>query len=367
MTEEEIKKELEEFQNHPLFMTELPENPQDNPYLATLQSLQYEGSPADVAKEFLEKSQEALENYKNSKNFEQLKECMFYICNAIDHVKDDSTVPDSLKYDLYHYRTQIQLMVKNYGYAVEDLNSALFYQDNDEAYFTLIECYVAQESYEKALKVIRRRMKKLVENDLPEDKAKYKLFKLEEGKILKYIEELEEKLQKMETFKNLENKEKIKLYDILTRRSIKIKPQVHKIPANVEASIYLDEDRLIHFPVLIIYEEFNMTDYIQDVDENSMISDIFEILFGDNNKLPWDKENKYKMNTCTAFYELSKFDSVLQRESNYYYPLRNDDKLIDVLTNKQVYMSGFPVIVILSQLSNFYQHFIKNKVVIKRR
>lgn len=367
MTEEEIKKELEEFQNHPLFMTELPENPEENPYLATLQSLKYEGSPEEVARDLMEKSQEALKNYKSKKNFEQLKESMFYICNAIDHVKDDSTVPDVLKYDLYHYRTQIQLMIKNYGYAVEDLKSALFYQDNDEAYFTLIECYVAQECYEKALKVVKKRMKKCVDMHLPDEKAKYKLLKIEEEKILKYINELEEKLEKIETFKNLENKEKLKLYDILTRRGIKIKPQLHKVPANVEANIYLDEDRLIHFPVLIIYEEFNMTDYIQDVDENCMISDIFEILFGENNKLPWDKENKYNMNTCAAFYELSKFDTVMQKESNYYFPLRNDDKLIDVLSNKQVYMSGFPVIVIMSQITNFFHHFKKNKVIIKRK
>jgi hypothetical protein len=367
MTEEEIKRELEELQSHPMFMTELPEKPEENPYLSALQSLQYEGNPEDVAKELMEKSQEALNKYKETKIFDYLKECMFYICNAIDHVKDDSTVPDVLKYDLYYFRTQIQLMVKNYGYAIEDLKSALFYVDNDDAYLSLIECYVAQENYERALKEIKNRIKKMSELEIPQQMEKLKLFKMEQEKVLAYIKEIEDKLEKMETFKNLENKEKLKLYDILTRRGIKIKPQVHKIPANVEANIFLDEDRIIHFPVLIVYEEFNTIDYIQDVDENCLISDLLEILFGEHNKLPWDKENKYNMNTCTAFYELSKFDSVLQKEGNYYYPLRNDDKLIDVLTNKQVYMSGFPVIVILSQISNFYPHFLKNKVILKRK
>jgi len=367
MTEEEIKKELEEFQSHPLFMTEMPENPQDNIYLASLQSLQYEGNPADVSNELMEKSQVSLNKYKSTKNFEDLKESMFYICNAIDHVKNDSTVPDGLKYDLYAHRTKIQLMVKNYGYAVDDIKSALFYLDNNDGYFTLIECYVAQESYEKALKVIDTRMKKIKEIEIPEEQAQYKLFEIEKAKILKYVEELEGRLEKMETFKNLENKEKLKLYDILTKRGIRLKPQLHKVPANVEANIYLDEERLIHFPILIVYEEFNGTDYIQDVDENSLVSDIFEILFLNNNKLPWDKENKYNMNTCAAYYELSKFDSVLQRENNYYYPLRNDDKLIDVLTNKNIFMSGFPVIVIISQISNFFHHFLKNKVILKRK
>jgi hypothetical protein len=53
MTEEEIKRELEELQSHPLFMTEVPENVEENKALAGIQALQYEGKPEDIAIEFL--------------------------------------------------------------------------------------------------------------------------------------------------------------------------------------------------------------------------------------------------------------------------------------------------------------------------
>jgi hypothetical protein len=191
------------------------------------------------------------------------------------------------------------------------------------------------------------------------------LYIMKEKEVLNARKELLERLEKLEVFKNMENNEMIKLYDVLSKKGIKVKKQIHNIPAHCEAKIYTDESGLLHFPVLIIYEEFNMTDYIQDLYENTLVSDIFEMLLAE--KLPWDKENKYNMNTATCFFEISEVDSVLKSETNYYYPLRNDDKLIDILTNKKIYMNGFPVIVVVSQISSFYPHFMKNKILIKRK
>ena len=86
-----------------------------------------------------------------------------------------------------------------------------------------------------------------------------------------------------------------------------------------------------------------------------------DILFQE--RLPWDKDNKYHINSITAYYEISE-----QNKKDYcrYYPLRNDDKLISILTNKKVYLNGLPVIVILSQFSGFYQHFLNKKIILKR-
>ena len=366
MTEEEIKKELEELQSHPMFMTEIPENAEDNKYLAALQAIKFEGSPSEVAKEFLQKSKESLESYKQTKKFIDLKQSMYYICNAIDHVKDDGTVPDIIKFDLYYWRAGIQLMVNNIGYALEDLKSALFYNENDQAYFMLIKCYKKQEAYNKALKLIATRKSKL-ENDSNTDQEIINKYNLYNKKISNLQSQLVDRLKKLEIFKNMEKEEKLKLYDELTRHGIKLKPQIHNIPANYEAKIYVDQFHKFHFPILIIYEEFNSTDYIQDVEDSILISEILDILFSESSQLPWDKENKYNTNTCTCFYEISEFDPILKKESNYYYPLRNDDKLIDILKNKRVFMNGFPVLVVVSQLSNFYQHFLKNKIVIKRK
>ena len=177
--------------------------------------------------------------------------------------------------------------------------------------------------------------------------------------------ELLSKLDKIQIFKNLENNDKLRLYENLSKKGIKMKQQYHNVPANYQASIYQDEGKIYHFPILILYEEFNLTDYIRDVEENSLISDILDVLFQE--KLPWDKDNKYNLNTIICYYEITEFDTNSKKEINYYYPLRNDDRLIEVLTNKKVHMNGFPVLVIVSQISSYYNHFLKNKTVLKRR
>lgn len=287
---------------------------------------------------------------------------MYNICNAIDHVKEDSTVSDKTKHDLYMYRSTIQLMVKNQGYAIEDLKSALFYVDDIQSFSKLIDVYIEIEAYDKAKTLISNRLKK-IKNIANEEEMKILLKKENEIKDLQ--NDLMEKLKKLQIFKNMENVNKIKLYEELTKRGIKLKPQIHNIPVNCQANVYTDHESKLHFPILIVYEEFNTTDYIQDIIEDSLVSDILEVLFQE--KLPWDKENKYNTNTCICYYEISDIDPITKIEINYYFPLRNDDRLIDVLKHKKVHMNGFPVIVILSQISEHYTHFIKNKIIIKRK
>jgi hypothetical protein len=218
------------------------------------------------------------------------------------------------------------------------------------------------ENFDKAFKTIEERInkKKLIKQ---EESIELYLKKEDQAKVAK--RQLLSKLEKLQIFKYVEDTQKLKVYDNLSRRGIKLKQQYHNIPAHYEANIYQDENNMYHFPTLIIYEEFNVTDYLQDVEENSLISDILDILLQE--KLPWDKEGKYNMNTVKCFYEISDYDTVMKSEMSYYYPLRNDDKLIDVLKNRRVFMNGFPVLVIVSQNSNFYQHFLKNKIVIKRK
>lgn len=158
--------------------------------------------------------------------------------------------------------------------------------------------------------------------------------------------------------------EKSMLYTLLTDRGIKLKQQYHNIPPNYEAKIFSDEDKILHFPVLIVYEEFNTTDYLRDVEEGSLISDIIETLFEES--LPADKDKKYNLNTVKCFLEMSEMDTILKKETNVYFPLRSDDRLIDILTHEKVYMNGLPVIFIVSQITKFYTHFMNNKIILKR-
>lgn len=171
-------------------------------------------------------------------------------------------------------------------------------------------------------------------------------------------------MRNLEIFKNMQTDVRDYIIKKITEKGIKLKPQYHKIPPSYESQIYIDEENLLHFPVLIVFEEFNVTDYLRDVPEDSMISDILELLFSESH--PADKEKKYNKNTVKCFLEMSDYDFLCKKEMNMYYPIREDESLIDILRNKSVYMNGIPVILIVSQISKFYLHFLKSYNLLNR-
>ena len=377
LTEEEAQKELAELQEFPLFMTELPEHPEDNVYLESFQALQYEGKADEVGLDFLKSSKENLNKYKTSKKFNDLKEAMIDICNAIDHCEKDVEC-NHIKFRIYYHRGTMQVLVKNWRYAVDDLSEATKYIKDmdqnefnnelnegniDDAYLKLIRSYMEIKLFSKAKELIKIRKQVNEKEGLKSYKDKYISM---EKEIHQLKQKLLDDLNKMEAFKNMENDKQIKLYDELTSKGIKLENQLVNIPAGYQAEIYKDEENKYHFPILVLYEEFNMTDYIQDFVEDRLVSDILEIIFEDGN-LPWDKEHRYSKSNCKLFLKCSKIHPITKIEESFYYPIRNDESLLKVLTCKKVHMNGFPIICVVSPMSfNYYEHFLKKNIILKR-
>ena len=84
---------------------------------------------------------------------------MLYICDAIDHLKEDKEVSSEMKYQIYFFRAVIHMMVKNFGYALDDLKQCINIIDKDEAHLKIAECYIAMEENNKAKKIIEQRLK----------------------------------------------------------------------------------------------------------------------------------------------------------------------------------------------------------------
>ena len=54
-------------------------------------------------------------------------------------------------------------------------------------------------------------------------------------------------------------------------------------------------------------------------------------------------------------------------QETFYYPIRKDEKLIDVLTSKKIFMNGFLVVICVCPNSQKYcQYFIEKKIILKR-
>lgn len=71
-------------------------------------------------------------------------------------------------------------------------------------------------------------------------------------------------------------------------KKIKLGKQVHHLPEIVDVNITQESEvGKLHFPVLILYDEFMATDFIQDWCEDQTLKDHLTSVFAE--RAPWDE------------------------------------------------------------------------------
>jgi hypothetical protein len=61
---------------------------------------------------------------------------------------------------------------------------------------------------------------------------------------------------------------KLSVYRNMRSKKIKVGKKIHYLPEIVEVAITEDSQGKLHFPVLILYDEYMATDFIQDWSED---------------------------------------------------------------------------------------------------
>ena len=75
-------------------------------------------------------------------------------------------------------------------------------------------------------------------------------------------------MAKVELINKGKDDEKLKVFRDIRQKKIKLGKKSHHLPDMYEQSITIDKKGLLHFPVLILYDEFMQTDFIQDWPED---------------------------------------------------------------------------------------------------
>lgn len=118
-------------------------------------------------------------------------------------------------------------------------------------------------------------------------------------------------------------------------KKIKIGKQVHHLPEIVDVTIHVDEDGFLHLPVLILYDEYMASDFIQDWREDQTLRDHLKEVFSE--RAPWDYEGKYKMSTIEVYFEadsttpLDPKDKAKEKSNKKYVKMSLDKTLLKVL------------------------------------
>ena len=60
-----------------------------------------------------------------------------------------------------------------------------------------------------------------------------------------------------------------RLYEIMREKNFKVGQKLHFLPDQIGAEVWLTDDEVIHFPVIILYDESMQSDLIQDFGTNT--------------------------------------------------------------------------------------------------
>ncbi|KAJ7122775.1 hypothetical protein C8R44DRAFT_704497 [Mycena epipterygia] len=185
-----LEERLAEFDSVPLFMKTLPEEDANDPMIAALQSLAYEGTPDETAQNFKEQGND----YFKGKRF---REALGFYTQGIDAKPTDVVLQEALLCN----RAACNLELKNNGSVLRDCSKALTLNPkSSKAFYRSAIALVALERAEEALDCCDRCLKFDPENkgvqavrarsqqmkSASEKKEKERLEKLQQAKEAKY-------------------------------------------------------------------------------------------------------------------------------------------------------------------------------------
>ncbi|KAK4161812.1 hypothetical protein QBC43DRAFT_322826 [Cladorrhinum sp. PSN259] len=339
-----LEETYEGLKKHPLFMTELDENADDESaeMLAALQALAYEGTPLENSINFKEQGNECFrekrwtdgkefygkgililageelrrkkglrKKVKKEKEIKEIKpeseqpkevlgeeEAKYHQDAEEEEVDDD---PEDVKKEkalletLYVNRAACHLELRNYRSCTLDCAAALKLNDrNVKAFYRSAKALLAVEKIAEAEDACSRGL---------EVDGSNAALKALAGEIIKANEKVTKAKQREDKRVAEEERKKRLLDAALKARNIKIRT-TGKPPEMEDAKVGLVPDPLdpessLAVPTLLLYPVDYETDFIKGFNEQECLEQHFGYVF----PLPWDKEGRYSSNTVECYVE----------------------------------------------------------------
>jgi tetratricopeptide (TPR) repeat protein len=239
------------------------EEAEENPFVDGMKELLKEDPPEVRAEELKNKGNLALK--RGPKHF---MDAIKYYTEALD-VKSPNDEQNSV---ILANRAAVQLLKKNYGKVIQDCEEAIkLNASNTKAYYRGAKACNALEKFDKAVEFCQGGLGKEADNA----EISKELGIAQAG--LKKREDEAKARKAAEARKLLEEGGKNRrLRRACDEREIVLGEAVYKDIAarSGNAEAYVDEEGAIHWPILLLYDEFDQSDFMQDVREDSSVGDI---------------------------------------------------------------------------------------------
>lgn len=390
-TEEERGKYIDELADNPLFLPSMTETEQkSNTIVSALKSAEYDeiDTPFTLANESKTKGNDAFargaEWFPNAiKHYnEGIKHCEKAMEIYNHQIKKKNNDNDETPTTVVHIKTIRKLL------SVLHANLAAIYMQRGKYISVLDSCRTALRLWGDNTKAVYRSAKVCI--DLGRATTALEFIELgltiepENTSFLPLQKEAKELLARQERIAAATAKEQrtkfeklITLREACKERKILIGPPLYSSMRRTHANPYVDEEGSIHWPVLLLYPQYNQSDYLEDVQEGATIYDILSYIFQPNSPPPlWDTKREYVLDNIEVFfrtypckpidYDLAWSSTVEGVEpensplSSRYVRIPMVCPLIVPLTQRENVIADIPVLYIVAKSSNVYQEMKKS-------
>lgn len=277
-----------ELEQHPLFMTKQPENEDLPPIVEALQQLKY-GEEDNSRDEIAENHKADGNLYFKAKKYRKAIECYTEGIKQKPECKELNSI-------LHANRSASNFYLENYRSSLMDaLKSVELNNKNSKAIQRVIQCLNKLGKYDHLIK--------FCDNSGLEIPDKEKLRKNAEEKL-----KIKQRDQRKINLKEKRANDAVMLYkkkvlEELSNRKIRFKGDIFKIvhPAAVNAKVNFVEDGSICFPVLFVYPEVAMCDFVEAFNENDQFFQHLVTMLDDENNLPeWNSNRMFRSDNVTV-------------------------------------------------------------------
>lgn len=315
---------LEEFEKHPFFMKQAPEEGQEmHPLYEGLQQLKYD--PLENT------SDELAVSYKDDGNFNfKHKNYRLAIIAYTEGLRAKPSDPN-IRSSLYNNRSASNYFLKNYRSSINDCNEALKLNPTyEKVLIRAMQCCLAIDRFDEGLEYAGR-----VEKN-SEDKKEIVELKT---KLMNGLKLKERNLRREEAKKRHKNKEESAVLREIGKRNINIELKHNTLniaqlepnfPELAHRPVCLDSNNRLYWPVVFMYPEYKIMDFIQDFCEDDIFFDHILDVFQE--VPPWDEQKKYLPHALNVYYENQKIERIFKVDTS--------KRLGDILSERSFMLRG---------------------------
>lgn len=203
---------------------------------------------------------------------------------------NQKALSDSETSILFSNRAHVNLLLGNLRRALIDANDAIkLLPSNIKAIYRAAKASLSLNLLDEAQDYCQKGLQ--LDPDNEELKKLHKQIGLKIFEIKKHEAEVSKAIS--------EAKE---IVSAMENRGLKIGKAMYRELTGLRKPV-LDKSNILHWPVLLLYAEVMSSDFIEDFCETDMFSVHLDMVFAEDQPLPWDDKNNYKREFIELYYE----------------------------------------------------------------